>query len=82
MKNMIISSEPYQRYKYYLTYVVPNLKEVSDNELQKVVNDFQNFGFKCDVSFFRKKANDIEQISNIALRKIMRNAMLVFKNVK
>ena len=82
IKTLIYYTESFSKYKKFITNVVPFLNNASNEQLQFVVEVFKENGFNCNIEFFRKKSKEIEKLSHIALKKIMRNAMLTIKDIK
>ena len=82
IKTLIYYTESFAKYKKFITNVVPFLNHASNEQLKFVVEVFKENGFNCNIDFFRKKSKEIEKLSHIALKKIMRNAMLTIKDIK
>lgn len=83
IKDYIMNSEPYARYNNILTNYIPKFKCMNDSEIKKIVLAFRYNGFsECRKKFIVDSIRNIENITKKALRKIAKNAMLVFKDVK
>lgn len=79
IKRLIKNTQSYAVFKNIIINLVPQLKYGDDDILYGVVKKFQKYNFNADINFFKNKANYLEKIANVAIKKILRNAMLILK---
>ena len=80
LKKYLRFCEPYQIYGTILNETLPIINSMDDYDIHKyIINIFSENGFDCTISFIREQSKIIEEKSKKALRKIINNATLIFK---